>query len=269
MLSWVYKILKIETNSLEKEQKINRLLSSQPSGVVYLSSWLTENGFSTQLLNRYKKSNWLYSIGTGAWMRVGEEPGYEGAIYALQQQCNQSIHLGGKTALSLLGKVHYLELSTQQVTVFGGSKEKLPAWFTKYDWGVKVNYFSTSFLPAKVGLQDLERGNFNLKISNPIRALMECLYLAPKKQDLVECYEIMQGLNNLRPNQVYDLLKQCTSIKVKRLFLYMGEKSNHDWFKYMDAEKIDIGKGKRSLVKDGVYIAKYAITVPKALAEYE
>ena len=98
---------------------------------------------------------------------------------------------------------------------------------------------------------------------------MECLYLAPKKQDLVECYEIMQGLNNLRPNQVYDLLKQCTSIKVKRLFLYMGEKSNHDWFKYMDAEKIDIGKGKRSLVKDGVYIAKYAITVPKALAEYE
>jgi hypothetical protein len=31
---------------LEKEQKINRLLNSQPSGVVYLSSWLTENGLS-------------------------------------------------------------------------------------------------------------------------------------------------------------------------------------------------------------------------------
>ncbi len=254
---------------MEKEQKINRLLNSQPSKVVYLSSWLTENGFSTQLLNRYKKSNWLYSIGTGAWMRVGEEPTYEGAIYALQQQRDSSIHFGGKTALSLLGMVHYLELSTQQIILFGDSKEKLPSWFTKYDWGVKVNYFSTSFLPAKVGLQTFERGNFSLLLSNSIRGLMECLYLSPKKQDLVECYEIMQGLNNLRPKQVQDLLEQCTSIKVKRLFLYMAEKSNHNWFKFIDVERIDIGKGKRSLIKDGVYISKYGITVPKALAEYE
>jgi len=254
---------------LEETQKINRLLSSQPSGVVYLSSWLTENGFSTQLLNRYRKSNWLYSIGTGAWMRVGEEPTYEGALYALQKQSGSSIHLGGKTALSLLGKAHYLELSTQQITLFGGAKEKLPAWFINFDWGVKVNYFSSSFMPERVGLQALERGHYSLQISNPVRALMECLYLAPKKQDLVECYEIMQGLNNLRPNQVQDFLEQCNSIKVNRLFLYMAEKSNHSWFNYIDAGKINIGKGKRSLVKDGIYIAKYGITVPKELAEYE
>lgn len=254
---------------MEKEQKINRLLNSQPSGVVYLSSWLTENGFSTQLLNRYKKSNWLYSIGTGAWMRVGEKPTYEGAIYALQQQTQSSIHLGGKTALSLLGKAHYLELSTQQITLFGGSKEKLPAWFSKYDWGIKVNYVSSSFLPPKAGLQTLEQTSFGLQISNATRSLLECLYLAPKKQNLLECYEIMEGLNNLRPKQVQGLLEQCTSIKVKRLFLYMAEKSKHDWFKYINVEKIDMGKGKRSLVKEGVYVAEYGITVPKELAEYE
>lgn len=254
---------------MEKEQKINRLLNSQPSGVVYLSSWLTDNGFSTQLLNRYKKSNWLYSIGTGAWMRMREKPTYEGAIYALQQQVQSSVHIGGKTALSLLGKAHYLELSTQQITLFGGSDEKLPAWFSKYDWGLKVNYFSSSFLPPKAGLQSLELSNFSLQISNSTRALLECLYLAPKRQKLIECYEIMEGLNNLRPKQVQGLLEKCSSIKVKRLFLYMAEKSNHDWFKYIDVEKIDMGKGKRSLVKNGVYIAKYKMTVPKALAEYE
>ncbi len=261
--------MKIETNSLEKEQKINRLLNSQPSGVVYLSSWLTENGFSTQLLNRYKKSKWLYSIGTGAWMRVGERPTYEGAIYALQQQAESSVHIGGKTALSLLGKAHYLELSTQQITLFGGTKEKLPVWFTNHEWGVKVNYVSSSFLPPKAGLQTLEQSSFSLQISNATRALLECLYLAPKKQNLLECYEIMEGLNNLRPKEVQNLLEQCTSVKVKRLFLYMAEKSKHDWFKYIDVEKIDTGKGKRSLVKDGVYIAEYGITVPKELAEYE
>lgn len=261
--------MKKETIGLEKEQKINHLLNSQPPRVVYLSSWLTENGFSTQLLNRYKNSNWIYSVGTGAWMRSGDKPTYQGALFALQQQAGLNIHLGGKTALSLLGKAHYLELSTKQIILFGGNEEKLPAWFSKYDWGIKVNYSSSSFLPPKIGLQALEQGAFSLLVSNPTRALMECLYLTPKKQELVECYEIMEGLNNLRPKQVQELLEACTSIKVKRLFLYMAEKARHDWFKYIDLEKISLGKGKRSLVKDGVYISKYRITVPKALENYE
>lgn len=261
--------MKIETIGLEKEQKINHLLSSQPAGVVYLSSWLTEKQFSTQLLNRYKKSNWLYSIGRGAWMRTGDKPTYQGALFALQRQADLNIHLGGKTALSLLGKSHYLELSTKQIIIFGGSEEKLPAWFLKYDWGLKMNYFSTSFLPPNVGLQTLEQGTISLLVSNPARALMECLYLTPKKQELVECYEIMEGLNNLRPKKVQELLEACTSVKVKRLFLYMAEKAGHDWFTYIDLEKINLGKGKRSLVKDGVYISKYQITIPKALENYE
>ncbi|WP_423779135.1 AbiEi antitoxin N-terminal domain-containing protein [Algoriphagus aquimarinus] len=59
---------------MAKDQKINYLLNSQPHGIVYLSSWLTEYGFSSQLLNRYKKSNWIYSVGIGGWMRKGDSP---------------------------------------------------------------------------------------------------------------------------------------------------------------------------------------------------
>ncbi len=99
--------------SLEKEQKINSLLKSQPSGIVYLTSWLTKNGFSNQLLDKYKKSNWFVSIGTGAMIRSGDDVGYEGAIYALQKQANLFVHPAGKTALTLLGKAHYLELATK------------------------------------------------------------------------------------------------------------------------------------------------------------
>ncbi len=49
----------------------------------------------------------------------------------------------------------------------------------------------------------------------------------------------------------------------------MAEKVQHNWFNYLNSEKINLGKGKRSLVKDGVYISKYRITIPKALASYE
>jgi hypothetical protein len=75
----------------------------------------------------------------------------------------------------------------------------------------------------------------------------------------------MEGLNNFHPLQVQSLLEKCTSVKVKRLFLYLAEKAGHEWFNKLDLNKIDVGSGKRSIVKEGVYIKKYLITVPKEL----
>ncbi len=248
--------------------KINKLLQEQPLGVVLISSWLAKQGYSIDLQKHYRKTNWLQSIGKGAHIRANDKVGYDGAIYALQNQAQLTIHPGGRTALSLLGKAHYLEFSANKVVLFGGSGEKLPAWFKKYSWGVKVEYYETSFLQQDLGLTEIEVKNFSIKVSGAARALMECLYLAPQKQDLVECFELMEGLNNLPPKQVQTLLENCQSVKVKRLFLYMAEKAKHSWFTYLDVSKIDLGKGKRSIVKNGVFVGKYEITVPKELAEY-
>lgn len=255
--------------SIVKRIKINQLWTSLPSGVVVQSYWLTENGYSPSLQQRYRKSKWLESIGSGAMIRAGDEVGYEGAIYALQQESGSAVHPGGRTALSLLGKAHYLELAANKATVFGNGGEKLPAWFQKHDWGVKVEYYSTSFLPADMGLTNKEIKSFSIKISGAARALMECLYLAPENQELLECYELMEGLNNLSPSQLQILLEKCQSVKVKRLFLYLAEKAGHEWFKYLDLNKIELGQGKRSIVKNGVYVSKYKITVPKELEEHD
>lgn len=249
--------------------KINQLLTTLPQGTVLLSSWLVGQGYSLDLQKRYRKSQWLESIGTGAMMRSGDRVDYYGAIYALQKHAGLSIHPGGRTALSLLGKAHYLELSAVKALLFGDEREKLPVWFKEHDWSVEVDYYPTSFLPKELGLEDFEVKNFSIKVSCAARAMMECLYLAPAKQDLQECFELMEGLNNLRPKIVQQLLEQCSSIKVKRLFLYLADKASHVWMKYLDLQKVDLGKGKRSLVKNGIYIAKYQITVPKELAEDE
>ena len=255
--------------SLENETKINKLIRSWPAGVVYLSSWLVDNGISSQLLNRYKKSNWLSSIGTGAVIRSGDDIDYHGGIYALQNQAGLSVHVGGRTAPSLQGRAHYIDMATGKVSLFGGKKENLPPWFLRRDWGTSIDYYTTSFLPADMGLVEFQRKSFSVKISSPARAILECLYLAPKHQELLECYELMEGLNNLRPDSVQELLKNCSSIKVKRLFLYLADKLEHPWLDFVDLSKVNLGSGKRSLVKDGVYIDKYQITVPKEFEKNE
>jgi hypothetical protein len=251
--------------SLYNEAKINKLLKDWPAGTVYLSSWLATKGVSSQLLNRYKKSNWVESIGSGAVIRAGDKVGYLGGLYALQVQAGLSIHIGGRTALSLLGKAHYLDLGVGRTVLLGGAHEKLPSWFKKRDWGTRIDFYTTSFLPVHMGLVDLESQGFSVKISGPARALLECLYLAPKHQQYFECYELMEGMNGLRPQVVQELLENCTSVKVKRLFLYLAEQFEHPWLKFVDIKQVDLGSGTRSLVKNGVYIPKYQITVPKEL----
>lgn len=252
--------------STDSKLKINQLLGANPSGIVYLSSWLVAQGYSLDLQKRYRNSDWFTSIGTGAMIRSGDDVGYEGAIYALQNQAGLFVHPAGKTAFSLLGKSHYLELSQKKVTLFGGKNEKLPTWCLKHDWGVTLDYYSSSFLPAEIGLTEVELKTFTIKVSSAARAILECLFLTPKNQDLLECYQLMEGLNNLRPNLVQNLLENCSSIKVKRLFLYLAEKASHSWVQHINLEKIDLGSGKRSIVKNGVYNSKYKITVPTEFA---
>src|SRR5688572_21230619 len=115
--------------STERPSKINQLMQSQPYGVVFLSSWLREQGYSLELQKRYKKSRWLEAIGTGAMKRLGDQVQIEGAIFALQKQLNMSVHIGGKSAMARLGKSHYLELNQKKITLFGQANEKLPKWF--------------------------------------------------------------------------------------------------------------------------------------------
>jgi hypothetical protein len=254
--------------STQKESKINQLLQNQPSGVVLLSSWLAEQGYSLDLQKRYRRSNWLESLGSGAMKRTGDKVDFTGALYAIQAQKGMSIHIGAKSALAFLGKAQYLELDTQKVLLFGAKDERLPTWFNQYSWGVDVSYHSSSFLPRELGITTKDLPTFKLSISGAARAMMECLYLVPEEQSLVECYELMESLNNLRPVLVQKLLEQCTSVKVKRLFLYLAEKAKHAWFDYLQLDEIDLGKGKRSLVNKGTYISKYQITVPKELADH-
>ncbi len=245
--------------------KLNQLLSSTHKGVVLLTYWLKANGYSPDLIKRYRNSGWLESIGVGANIRTGDTVDCFGALYSLQAQGGSSIHVGARSAFSMLGKSHYLELDAKKVTLFVANKERrLPSWFENFDWGVEIKLHSSDFLPPDLGLVNFAIKEFSIKISGAIRAMLECLHLVPNHQELIECYELMESMNNLHPKKVQELLCNWHSIKVKRLFLYLAEKSGHEWFNYLDLSNIDLGTGKRKIVDNGVLDEKYKITVPKS-----
>lgn len=253
----------------EKPTKINMLLQETYPGTVMTSIWLKEKGYSSELIRNYKASKWLQSFRNGAVIRYKDQIDYLGAVHTLQRQLGLSVHPAARTALSLLGRAHYLEMNPQHVFLFGHEKEVLPTWFKNYTWQPEIAYFTSSFLPLKLGMTTFEHKGFSVEVSTPARAILECLYLSPNHIDLLECHQIMEGLTDLVPSRLQEMLEKCTSVKVKRLFFYLADKSNHSWLKYLDRSKIDLGTGNRSFAKKGVYISKYKITVPKELAENE
>lgn len=242
--------------------KIKNLLDLHVPDTVLLASWLEAKGFSHDLQQRYRKSGWLYSIGVGAFKRPKDTISWQGGIYSLQQQAAFPVHVGGLTALSLLGASHYLRSGKETVYLFTPHKKNLPSWFRNYEWEVNLDHKRTSFLPNELAMINHEIMKYTITVSSIERAFFECLYHTPDKMDMLESYQIMSGLVNLRPRLVQKLLEGCKSIKVKRLFLYMAEKAKHQWFDYLKTESIYLGNGDRSIVSGGVYNAKYKITVP-------
>ena len=253
--------------------KINELMTNTaawPQGTVSATSALNQRGYSDVLIDKYRRSGWLVSLGSGAVARHGDNVEWTGALYTLQKQLSLPVHVGGKTALQLHGHTHFVSAGSGPTAyLFCNPGTRLPAWFTRQSWKVRVEHLATNLFGLKhsLGLAEKSMGTFSVSIASRERAMLELLHLVPNAQGFEEAAELMQQLATLQPDLVTELLKTCRSIKVKRLFLFLADHCNHPWLAKIDRARITLGHGKRQIVKDGQWESKYSITVPKGFVE--
>lgn len=244
--------------------KLSELLAKWPKGVVATPPWLEEHGVSPGLVKKYQRSGWVRRIERGAYGRLEDAVDWAGALHAVQYQLKLPVHLGAKRSLELQGYAHFVRMREGgTLRLYAPRGTRLPTWFVRHDWGVKVVSTAADLFPGKMsaGLTERPSGDFTLRLSAPERAMLEALEDVPRLQSFDEARLLMGGLTTLRPEVVQELLEACRSVKAKRLFLFLAEEANHAWFKVLTPSKVDLGKGKRSIVKGGRLDAKYQITV--------
>ena len=248
------------------KSKLNLLLRSWPAGTVAVLPWLEKQGIYQQLAYEYERAGWLHRIGRGAYTRAGDQVDWTGAVHAIQSQVGLRIHVGGKSALELKGLGHFAAAgSGDYLYLFGGPGQKIPSWFLLHDWGRRIAYKMPLLFKgeSELGLTGHPFPTFDVQISAPERAILELLHLVPNEQSAEEAALLIEGLGNLRPKLLQQLLERCNSIKVKRLFLALAERYDHSWIKRLSPEKIELGKGKRIVVSGGVLDPKYLVTLPR------
>lgn len=254
---------------LELKQQLDALL---PYGMVATKQWLLAKGMNRHSIDNALKSKKLEMLAVGVYARAGLPVTWQGVVCSLQRMAEQPIHVGGLSALELLGFGHYLS-GIKAKTIHLYSQAKLPLWLAKLEQTATFEWHGTrklwspevmvaeDYVVAHRWREDLP----SLKLSCPEKACFEMLLGVPDSTSFDHADELMQGMTSLSPGKLTALLKNCRHVKVKRLFFWLAARQGYFWFKKLDCKDFDLGKGKRVIASGGKLDKTYLITVPEHL----
>lgn len=243
-----------------------------PEGIIVSRKWLKqETRLNDHAIDNLVKSEQLKLLWKGLYTRGIIPPNWQSVVYTLQHILQTDFIIGGLFALELKGFSHYLP-NSNNVTVHLYGNDKLPVWTKEIVQNVLFVKHTRARLFAEMDKSLSEKYTTSipwkdntgaLNISIPERACLEMLDLVPHNISFEHADQLIQGMTTLSPRALQPLLEICSSIKVKRLFLWFAKRHNYIWFTKLNLEKIDIGSGKRVIEKGGKLDKYYLITVPE------
>ena len=271
----------------QRSQRLNWLERQLPEGLLVDARWLARHGYSTSLRSQYVAAGWLKQPARGVYCRMRGSLSWQQVVISLQALLDYPLLVGGRTALEAQGYAHYLTRELKEVHLYGAKPP--PRWLFKLPLAVRFFYHndrtlfrSESLVKAPTHLeatkgeiaksetrqdswtiQPWAQWDWPLALSTPERAILEMLDELPKRESFHQADMLMEGLTTLSPRRLQKLLEDCRSVKVKRLFFYFAERHHHAWLKRLDKKSIELGEGKRMLVKGGKLDKTYQITVPE------
>ncbi|MFZ5571779.1 MAG: type IV toxin-antitoxin system AbiEi family antitoxin domain-containing protein [Thermodesulfobacteriota bacterium] len=245
-----------------------KLEQSLPEGQVVNRAWLKARGFNRPRVDYALRAGKLEAIAHGVYRRPGPPLKWEHVVYSLNEM-GCPVHVGGRSALELQGMAHYLPLGgTQRIDLYGTAK--VPGWAcdlsAPYTFVVHSRRFFKKLPEAALYNRPFGSWDWPIPYSTPELALLELLAGVREATDFSMADKFFESAANLRPELLDDLLGSCTQVKAKRLFLWFSDRHGHAWRQRLETRDIELGRGKRMLVKSGAYDAVYQITVPKDMA---
>lgn len=288
-LTMVYVSRTLVTMGEQTKGKLNWLQVHVPEGLLVDAAWLQRHGYPSNLRSKYVAHGWLDQVFRGVYRRPAaklpapnQDEGlrWQQVVVSLQTLLERPYTVGGRTALELQGFAHYLSDGPREIHLYG--PKVVPGWVGKLQLdsplvlhNVEKLFKERSEIHARdrsapsnstdLVQQPVGQWGWSLTMSSPERAILELLDEVPRHETFHQADMLMEGLRTLRPRLLRTLLVRCRNVKVKRLFLWFAERHNHPWLKALDRTGIDLGRGKRMLVRGGKLDPKFNITVPENL----
>jgi hypothetical protein len=253
--------------------KLNQLERTLPQGLVVDATWLTQHGYSTSLRSQYVTAGWLEQPVKRVYRRPLGPLTWQHVVTSLQTLLGHELVVGGRTALDLQGYAHYLAQSATEVHLYG--PKPLPSWVHSLPVDATFRYHNSARLfrqsdsaggallwGGQAVVKWTAQTDAPLMISTIERAILEVMDELPNRASFDQVDALMEGLTNLSPRRLQELLVACRSVKVKRLFFFFADRHRHAWLRQLQMDRVDLGRGKRLIARGGKLDPAYQITVP-------
>jgi len=234
-------------------------------GMLVNRSWLCRHGIDRSSVDYYIREKILEAVTRGVYRKPGPPLKWQNVVYSLNE-LGYSVHVGHISALRFHGFQHYLMFSDNE-EIFLYCNLMLPDWIQKIENNIILKQLKRNPFPAgyNKGFTKIPFGPWDWPItySEAERAFIELISTVDSSADISQAEAMFEGAANFRPDLVQLLLENCIQVKAKRLFLWMAKKYDHSWYKKLDMNRINIGSGKRQIVKAGILDKEFMITVPR------
>lgn len=239
-----------------------------PEGQLVNRAWLKARGFSRPRVDYALRAGKLEAVAHGVYRRPGPPLKWEHVVFSLNEM-GCPVRVGGRSALELQGLAHYLPAGNlRRIHLYGPAK--VPAWVAGFQSPFRFDTHTQRLfdpLPeAAVHSKPFGAWDWPIPYSTPELATLELLAGVREAADFSVADKFFEAAVNLRPDLLHALLQACTQVKAKRLFLWFSDRHGHDWRQVLETDGIDLGRGKRMLIKGGAYDGTYKITVPREMA---
>lgn len=248
--------------------KLNHMLLDWKPGDIHGLEWMRSREIDQRLAYSYYEDGYLDKIGPGVFSKNNDEIDPLGIVRFLQEELELKLHISGRTALELQGHAHYLPMGdVSRIYLVSYDNRTFPSWIERIDNKFKLMFKKSSLFKQEEFLLSYQDRGFDVKVSSRELAILEWIDTLDLSNSLEIAQNYLESLLTLRSNVVQNALEKCNSIKVKRVFLYLAEKVNLPCYEKLDIEKINLGQGKRVIVKGGELNKKYQITVDRKYEE--
>ena len=238
-----------------------------PEGQLVNRAWLQLRGAGRPLVDSWLRSGKLNAVSHGLYRRPGPPLKWEQVVYSLNEM-GVRVHVGGRSALELQGLAHYLPLQgITRVSLYTTSR--VPAWVQAfpgdYTFTVHRRRLFKASPSAAIRPKPFGAWDWPVPYATVELALFELLADVRQVADFEFADKFFESATALRPALVRELLLACSHVLAKRLFLWFAARHQQAWFRKLDTKGIDLGNGKRLVIRGGAFDAHYRITVPRTM----
>ncbi|MFT5612503.1 MAG: hypothetical protein ACI9I4_002101 [Neolewinella sp.] len=226
-------------------------------------------GLTRPDVDYYVRSGFLTSFAHGVYHRKSDYNLTWHEVVASLADLGSEVHVGGISVIREAGLDHFVSVSdtTSSISLF--SAEVLPKWLNNKSFAIPFISKKQSWLkklPDSVHRsQPFGQWERGIKYATLELALLEQLVDAKLESDIVAIDRQLEGMANLSPTRLNELLVLCSNVKAKRLLGWLSNRHEHAWVEHLKWDAVDLGKGKRSIIKGGRYNDQWQITVPRKM----